>query len=515
MRNWRRGMDSAGGDGFVTRDVTAEPAAEEADVEADHGAPGALVVEDGVGDELIESCFVGADEGFACGGVEHAGVGGTREVGGADHAGIDGGDEGGIDDDGAEGLHEVECECGTAVTGLVEQAPPGVEAISKEGDGELLGQEGVAEGEEGIDGVSGRAAVAGCEVPGGVEVARFEHVGEALEVDGGDGAFEAEELIERVGGGDAGEQVIDVAEDSGVGSVSSEERALVGALGGDEGSGEGKAAVGAGRGVELCGAVEGISQVDAGGDAVEPMTHGEVDDGDGGLAEEVEGLSGELDVAAEDEMTDIFESGAAQFLAGFADDEGLAGFADEGALFLDIEGEGVVAGGIEASDAWGGLVGRNMLQGEGFVGQTDRVEGATGAFGAVVEGWGKVTGGGGSTSLVNECEGSSFELGREGDVDACAGAGEIEDAMVAAVAVLAEEQALSHELDTLIFVGAELVIRCATAFRLDGDGFGEAIGAGGGGDEVERSGQAESRAVEWDAAGDDGGLVAVVARGRV
>ena len=89
----------------------------------------------------------------------------------------EGGEDGGVDDDGAELLHEVEGEGGLAVAELVVEAAVGVEADGRGGDGEVLGEERVAEGEEGVDGVGGGASVAGLEAegllgePGGLEEA--------------------------------------------------------------------------------------------------------------------------------------------------------------------------------------------------------------------------------------------------------------------------------------------------------------------------------------------------------
>lgn len=74
----------------------------------------------------------------------------------------------------------------------------GIEADGVAGDGEVLGEDAVAEGEEGVDGVAGRAAVAALEVElEGVTFGGFalDHAGELGEVETCAVALDAEEFF--------------------------------------------------------------------------------------------------------------------------------------------------------------------------------------------------------------------------------------------------------------------------------------------------------------------------------
>lgn len=102
-----------------------------------------------------------------------------------------------------------------------------------------------------------------------------------------------------------------------------------------------------------------------------------------------------------------------------------------------------------------------------------------------------------------ELAGALFELIGEGDIDAGAGAGEVEDAVVGGVAVLAEEQALGHELDAFGLPGSFGVVGHPATFGLDRNGF-----VADAGDEVELGGEPEGGGGEGDGAGDGGRLVA-------
>lgn len=154
-------------------DVAAEEADEESGLDAEDGAVGAAVTEFGVGGELVEALFPGAEDGFFCVGLHGAAVFVGDEVPGFDHAGVDAGDDGGVGEDGAEGFHEIEGEGGSAVARAVVEAPPRVESFAPEGDEAFFDEERVGEGEECVDRVFGRAAVAGGEIE--IEFGGFEH----------------------------------------------------------------------------------------------------------------------------------------------------------------------------------------------------------------------------------------------------------------------------------------------------------------------------------------------------
>jgi hypothetical protein len=67
--------------------------------------------------------------------------------------------------------------------------------------------------------------------------------------------------------------------------------------------------------------------------------------------EEVERLSGDLDIADQDDVGDVDEPSAdEQLLITAFDGETFCGFADASALFLDVEWCGVIAGGEETPD---------------------------------------------------------------------------------------------------------------------------------------------------------------------
>ena len=110
--------------------------------------------------------LVGGEDAFAGGVFEAHGVAGGDEIAGIDDAFVDEGEDGGFGDEGAEFFHEVEGEGGLAEAGLVEKADVGIEADSVGGEDAIFGEEAVEEGEEGVDGIAGGAAVALAEVEG-------------------------------------------------------------------------------------------------------------------------------------------------------------------------------------------------------------------------------------------------------------------------------------------------------------------------------------------------------------
>lgn len=87
---------------------------------------------------------------------------GLKVVGG-DLAAIHKGESEAVDHGGAEFLHEVEGKGGAAIAGCVEEAELGFEPGSSDGGHAFGCQQGVEEGEEGIEGVAGRSAGAAVE----------------------------------------------------------------------------------------------------------------------------------------------------------------------------------------------------------------------------------------------------------------------------------------------------------------------------------------------------------------
>ena len=311
-----------------------------------------------MGHERVHALFVGAKETLSACRGEGDGASGSHEVAFGHHAGVDGAEDGGIGDERAEGFHEVEREGGSTVAHLVVEAEVGVKADGVAGDGQVLREDGVGEGEEGVDGVAGWAAVAAFEVEGEVvgggvgAVADFDEAGEFAEVDAGGVAFDAEEGFEGFGtfgavrhvfhGGDGGFFGFDV--------VALEHSALVADFTGGEGSGEGEGEpFGVGE-AELATAEGYVFGIEAGSDAVEPAAHGEVGDGDAGFAEGLDGLGGDLDVAEEVDLVDFADADFLDDAVFFPDLQDFTGFAHAHALGVEVEGLEVVARGHELAD---------------------------------------------------------------------------------------------------------------------------------------------------------------------
>ena len=139
-----------------------------------------------------------------------------------------------VGDGGAEGLDEVEGEGGAAGLGFVEVAEGGIEAGGVEGGGGLVGEEGVAKGEECVGGVVGWAARPAFERGVGGEEG-----GEGVEVGSGGGAFVAATRFDG-GGGEGGDAMVFEAVDGGgsrlltIAGEALEEAARVGDFGFDE-----------------------------------------------------------------------------------------------------------------------------------------------------------------------------------------------------------------------------------------------------------------------------------------
>ena len=168
-------------------------------------------------------------------------------------------------------------------------------------------QQGVAEGEQDVDGVGGRLAVAAGEVPGRVEQAAV-----TAEVGGGGGAFQSPQAVEIgfMGDGfDLGLDAFDGFINSGLegsgAAVPLKKDALMAQFGFDKPfchlKAEGKAAVAL---------VLALAQGDVRGDftgeaAAVDAVLAEEDDGDVGAEQGADGGGGKTDVAEEDELGDV------------------------------------------------------------------------------------------------------------------------------------------------------------------------------------------------------------------
>ena len=124
----------------------------------------------------------------------------------------------------------------------MKKAPIGIESFAHQSDRDIFGEHGIAKGKEGIDGVFGRASVAGFwDERGACGVLTDEGVPIA-EIDGGDASFNAHEFVDGLCIFDAldekfhfFERCVDI-----LGGVSSQEGALIEGLGFDEGFGVGE-----------------------------------------------------------------------------------------------------------------------------------------------------------------------------------------------------------------------------------------------------------------------------------
>src|SRR5690606_8685345 len=195
----------------IPRELAEEDAAQEAGLYLENATIADAVVEDGMGDELVHAALEGEDEALACGRREGDGAGGGDEVVGADDAVVEGADDGRVSEDGSELLHEIEGEGGSTEMRLVIQAEQRVEAHGTNGQGELLGEERVAEGEQRVDRVPRRAAVAAVEI----ELERgttLQHAGELGIVAPCRGAFDAEECLEGLGAARFARELLELRE---------------------------------------------------------------------------------------------------------------------------------------------------------------------------------------------------------------------------------------------------------------------------------------------------------------
>ena len=197
-------------------------AGEEEGLDVGDEADGDGLAEEGVGDLVALAFLVGLEDG-APGVVGKAdaagGIGG--EVGGADLGAVDESEGETVGQAGAEFLHEVEGERGASGAEGVEEADGGVEPDAFEGAGDVVGEEDVEEGEEGVDGIARWPPVASGEGEGGIVVG--DEVREGGEVELGGLSFDAADAVGGVGLAQAvegqGELLAGGAEEGGGGGV--------------------------------------------------------------------------------------------------------------------------------------------------------------------------------------------------------------------------------------------------------------------------------------------------------
>lgn len=239
----------------------------------------------------------------------------------------------------AEGFEEVLGERLAAEVGLVVEAEVGVEAGGFKDSGEFLGDEGVGEGEEGVGGVEGWVAVAAVPNEGRGKAAHG-----AVEVDSGSGAFHTIELAGVggsrggwEGGSEAGGDQFEIGKGAGLGVECVEDRGSIGDFGLDEEAGGRQGGLGGGAEMVLLEAQGDVLAGRSGGAAAEDATAREETDGCSQLEEFSEGLRSDLDTAEEGEGFEVAGGKVGEDLVAGLDEKPGAGFADEGALFGDVE----------------------------------------------------------------------------------------------------------------------------------------------------------------------------------
>ena len=151
----------SGEEGYVLRDFAGQGFAEQPSLEFERSAVADFVVEDGMGQERAHALFVDLEEAFASRRGEVDGIARPDKVVFGNDAVIDAVQNGRFGNERAELFHEIESQRGAAETWLVIESNVGVETDGEARQGAIFAEHAVAEREERIDGVGGRAAVAG------------------------------------------------------------------------------------------------------------------------------------------------------------------------------------------------------------------------------------------------------------------------------------------------------------------------------------------------------------------
>lgn len=155
-----------------------------------------------------QTLFPGFDEDFASAFFEVAEVETFVEMAGGEFAIVDQFPDEAVDEDGLEDFGDVEGEAKAAGAGLVEDRERGVEGGAVDFREYQGVAEGVAEGDEGVDGVIGWALDSFLEL--GPRLG--EDVGPGFIVGGADGALQAHDVFDVGGGGQLGAQMLDVGD---------------------------------------------------------------------------------------------------------------------------------------------------------------------------------------------------------------------------------------------------------------------------------------------------------------
>ena len=138
--------------------LAEEEAFEGVELAADLVAEGGALAGEIGGEGSIHAAFVGGEKAATALQVQvDAALAGLEVIFGVEGAVVEQVEGKAVGDGGAEGLDEVKGEGRAAGLGFVEVAEGGVQAGGVERGGGLVGEQGVAEGEEGVGGIVGRA----------------------------------------------------------------------------------------------------------------------------------------------------------------------------------------------------------------------------------------------------------------------------------------------------------------------------------------------------------------------
>ena len=333
---------SAGGEAVIGGRIAADDAPELAGLNFEHAPVAHLVAEFGVFDLSVDPAKPPLPETTSSLFVQEGARRGADKIAGVDLPAVDERDRDRVRDERAKLFHQVECEGGTSVAWLVHEAEKRVQANGVADAGEFLGENGVAEREQCVDGIARRAAVAAGEVE--LPFGAFEHRRELFEVEVGGGAFDAEQFgeVARVFGRIAclGEQTQHAV---GNVAVAHEHRALVGDFCADGFTGEFEAKKRLGKQARLAEAGVDTAGGQSAQESEEAAGCSEVGNVDAMFEAGFGGLGGELDCSVKIDRAHLMQWELADDFALHGDDELAAALADLRPGFLDNEEFTVVA----------------------------------------------------------------------------------------------------------------------------------------------------------------------------
>ncbi len=402
-------------------------------------------------------------------------------------------DDGRIHDRSAELLHQVQGQAGPPMTRLVIEAPVRIEALGNQGNGAFLRQHGVAERQQRVDRVLRRAAVAVVKVPFGGQGITLEHAGEVGEIYFRRQSFDPQQRLHfRAGPGVLvllGQVLQGPVGQSG--GVAAQKRPLGGDLGRDDLPGQGQAPSRVRRDAKLRRSQIRVLEAEPLGDPIEPVPHGQVHHRNVLLAQKVHRLGGHGHVAAQDELAHVRQADRGELFLLFPDDQGLARLADRRPLLLDIERQGLVAGGKELPNLGVLRLGPAVAPAQQqvrLIGQAYACETAPIALGTIVERRRRDGRGARFLGLADQIERPLLKLRGEGHIHPRAGGGEVEHAVIALIPAFSQQEPLGHKLHALRLVGPLFIVGHAAALGLHRHG--EVLG---GRDQVELAGQPQRR----------------------